>query len=445
MLSEFQQSLMRGFISEKVEDYYKSKFAPKPFVPGVTKIPPSGKVFDENEMIALVNSALDFNLTGGWQVDEFERKLAAQFGLRNASFVNSGSSANLLALTALTSKRLGDKRLKPGDEVITVAAGFPTTVNPIIQNGLVPVFVDVTLPTYNVDVSQLERALSPHTKAVMLAHTLGNPFDLDSVGKFCADHDLFLVEDCCDCLGSTYYDTFDKRWDHVGQLGDFATCSFYPAHHVTTGEGGAVLTDSPLLHSIVNSFRDWGRHCHCKPGKDNTCGRRFSQPRSALGDMPDGWDDKYLYGEIGYNLKGTDMAAAVGIAQLDKLPRFIQARKDNWKYLHDGLKDLESHFILPEPTRNSDPAWFGFALSTRNGNRRQVIDTLDKHGIGTRLLFGGNLLRQPAYADIQRRVIGDLPNTNYVAENTFWVGCWPGLTKEMLDYVIEVFHTKVCV
>lgn len=436
----------KASILDSVKRYCDLFHKPTPFIPGQNKVPVSGKVYDHEEMVALVESALDFDLTGGPRVPAFEKAFADTVEQRFASFVNSGSSANLLALTSLTSKRL-DNPLRKGDEVITVAAGFPTTVNPIIQNGLVPVFVDVTLPTYNIDVTQLEAARSDKTRAVMIAHTLGNPFNMTEVYEFVHKHDLYLIEDSCDALGSRYGD--EIIGDHVGVAGHFSTYSFYPAHMITTGEGGMVVTSNAKLNSIVNSFRDWGRRCVCPPGVDNTCGIRFNQPKKVLGEMPQGWDDKYLHSEIGYNLKATEMQAALGLAQLKKLPSFIESRRVNWKYLYDGLKDLEDYFILPEPTPNSNPSWFGFALTCRDhfikGTqwRSEVIRVLNDHGIQTRLLFGGNLTCQPAYANIEKRVVGSLKWTNDIMHNAFWVGCWPGLTTAMLDYMLEIFHEKV--
>ncbi|HMZ08880.1 MAG TPA: lipopolysaccharide biosynthesis protein RfbH, partial [Anaerolineales bacterium] len=349
----------------------------------------------------------------------------------------SGSSANLVALTTLTSHTLGERALKPGDEVITVAAGFPTTVNPIIQNNLVPVFIDVHVPTYNVNIEQLETALSEKTRAIMLAHTLGNPFNLAVVTEFAKQHDLWLVEDCCDAVGATY------QGRNVGTFGQMATVSFYPAHHITMGEGGAVLTDTPALKKLAESFRDWGRDCWCEPGKDNTCGKRFEHQ---LGDLPYGYDHKYIYSHIGYNLKATDMQAAVGVAQLQKLPGFVQTRRENFYHLHKGLQDLQDFFILPEATPNSDPSWFGFPLAVRPGagiNRNQVVQFLESRKIGTRLLFGGNLTRQPAYKNIPHRVAAPLENSDFIMNNVFWLGVYPGLTSEMLDFVSESLHEVI--
>ena len=428
---------IRAQIGEMVAEYYEVAFPAGEFVAGESPVPVSGKVFDSSELQHLVDSALDFWLTTGRFAARFERELARAFGLRHAMFVNSGSSADLLALTALTSPMLGDRRLKSGDEVITVAAGFPTTVNPIIQNGLVPVFVDVKVPTYDIDVSQLDGALSDRTRAIMLAHTLGNPFDLGAVSAFAKKHNLWLVEDCCDAVGARY------DGQHVGTFGDLATVSFYPAHHITTGEGGAVLTKLPILKRIVESFRDWGRDCWCEPGKDNTCGKRFDWQ---LGELPYGYDHKYTYSHIGYNLKATDMQAAVGVAQLAKLPAFIEARRRNFDFLYGALRNLEDVFVLPEATPNSEPSWFGFPLAVRPEapfSRELLVRYLEARNIGTRLLFAGNLLRQPAYRDIPHRVVGGLPNTDFVMNQVFWLGIYPGLNENTLSFVAETLHRAV--
>jgi CDP-6-deoxy-D-xylo-4-hexulose-3-dehydrase len=397
-------------------------------------VPVSGKVFDAAEMCALVDSALDFWLTTGRFADRFEREFARWCSVRDCLLVNSGSSANLLAVSAWTSPKLGNRRLVPGDEVITVAAGFPTTVNPILQNGLVPVFVDVTVPTYNVDVNQLDAALSPRTRAMILAHTLGNPFDLEAVTRFAQQHDLWLIEDCCDAVGATY------QGRKVGTFGDLATTSFYPAHHITMGEGGAVLTGQPLLRSIVESFRDWGRDCWCQPGCDNTCGKRFDWQ---LGDLPYGYDHKYTYSHVGYNLKATDMQAAVGVAQMEKLDGFIESRRRNFEALRAGLRELEEFFILPEATPGSEPSWFGFPLAVRESapfTRNQVTQYLEERKIATRLLFGGNLVRQPAYHERAFRVAGSLKNADFVMNQVFWIGLYPGIGPEILDYMLETLH-----
>ncbi len=427
---------LREEVRALVRQYCDVAMAPQAFVPGQSSVPVSGKVLDSTELELLIEASLDAWLTTGRFAAQFEREFAAFMGVRCASLVNSGSSANLAALSCLTSPSLGDRKLSAGDEVITVAAGFPTTVNPILQNGLVPVFVDVQVPTYNVDVNQLEAAVSNRTKAIMLAHTLGNPFDVDAVMQLASKHNLWVIEDCCDAVGSTY----DGR--SVGTFGHLATTSFYPAHHITMGEGGCVLTQSPALKKLAESFRDWGRDCWCDPGKSNTCGCRFEWK---LGDLPTGYDHKYIYSHIGYNLKATDMQAAVGVGQLQKLPGFIAARRANFAKLHAALSDLDDIFILPEATQNSEPSWFGFPLAVRNGKdapttRNQVVRFLESRNIATRLLFGGNLLRQPAYRDIPRRVIGDLHNTDFVMNNVFWVGLYPGITQAMIDYTADIFH-----
>ncbi len=427
-------SQLREEMRALVQEYHHVAMTPQEFVPGKSAVPVSGKVFDSSEIELLVEASLDGWLTTGRFAAQFEREFAAFTGIRCASLVNSGSSANLAALSCLTSPSLGDRRLRPGDEVITVAAGFPTTVNPIIQNGLVPVFVDLHIPTYNIDASQLQAAISERTRAIVLAHTLGNPFDLDAVMQLAEKHNLWVIEDCCDALGSTY------RGQAVGTFGHFATTSFYPAHHITMGEGGCVLTQSPMLKKLAESFRDWGRDCWCDPGKSNTCGCRFEWK---LGDLPAGYDHKYIYSHIGYNLKATDMQAAVGVAQLKKLPAFIAARRANFAKLHAALSDLDDIFILPEATPQSDPSWFGFPVAIRKDaptTRRQVISFLESRNIATRLLFGGNLLRQPAYRDIQRRVIGELKNTDFVMNNVFWIGLYPGISQSMIDYMSETFH-----
>jgi len=426
---------LREHILELVSQYHAAAFPEKIFIPGQSPVPVSGRVFDADDMRYLVDSGLDFWLTTGRFAAEFERRFAHDvFNLRHASLVNSGSSANLIALSCLTSPTLGERQLKPGDEVITVAAGFPTTVNPILQNRLTPVFVDVDVPTYNIDVSRLEAALSDRTRAIMIAHTLGNPFDLAAVTAFAQARDLWLIEDCCDAVGSRY------NGRQVGTFGHVATTSFYPAHHITMGEGGAVLTDRPALKKLIESFRDWGRDCWCEPGKENTCGKRFDWQ---LGELPCGYDHKYIYSHIGYNLKLTDMQAAVGVAQLKKLPGFIEARKRNFQRLYEGLSDLREFFILPEATPNSEPSWFGFALALQPDalfTRNDLIAHLESNKIATRLLFGGNLMRQPAYQSVPYRAVGTFENTDFVMNNVFWIGVYPGLTDAMLDYVIDTFH-----
>jgi CDP-6-deoxy-D-xylo-4-hexulose-3-dehydrase len=428
---------LRAKILEMVGEYAAEAFAPTPFIPGETPIPVAGRVFDAADVQSLVDSSLDFWLTTGRYAHQFEKEFARFFKIRHAILVNSGSSANLLALTCLTSPKLKERQLKPGDEVITVATGFPTTVNPIFQNHLVPVFVDVDIPTYNIDVTYLQDALSEKTRAVMLAHTLGNPFDLETVTAFCKQHNLWLIEDCCDAVGATY------NHQPVGGFGDLATVSFYPAHHITMGEGGAVLTDRPALKQIVESFRDWGRDCWCETGKDNTCGKRFDWQ---LGDLPYGYDHKYIYSHLGYNLKLTDMQAAIGVSQLQKLPSFIEKRRQNFEYLFHRLEKLQDYFLLPKATAHSNPSWFGFPIYVRPQapfSRQEVIRWLEKHKIGTRLLFGGNLIRQPAYRGQNYRIVGDLARADEVMQRVFWIGVYPGLTPPMLDYVCEVL-TQFC-
>jgi len=425
---------LRNQILDLVREYHDAAFSPAEFVPGESQIHFAGRVFDQEEVVNLVDSSLEFWLTTGPWAQKFEKRFARLHGLRHALLVNSGSSANLVALSCLTSNKLGDRRLRKGDEVITVASSFPTTVNPIIQNGLVPVFVDVTVPTYNIDVTMLEAALSDRTRAIMVAHTLGNPFDLDTVKAFADKHDLWLIEDCCDALGSTYRDK------PVGTFGNLASVSFYPAHHITMGEGGAVLTNKGILKLLAESFRDWGRDCWCEPGKENTCGKRFDHQ---LGELPRGYDHKYIYSDVGYNLKLTDMQAAVGLAQLDKLESFVAARKANFRRLHEGLADLQEWLILPEPTPNSDPSWFGFPIALRDDcpvDRDRILRFMNDRKIATRLLFGGNLLRQPAYLRADHRRVGDLAVADFVMNNVFWVGVYPGLDGARLEFMIESFH-----
>ena len=433
-LSTSRKIELQDEIRRLTTEYYKEAFPEKQFVRGESPIPVSGRVFDDKDMFSVIDAGLDFWLTAGRFADLFEFKFAKFVGVRDARLVNSGSSANLVAVSVLTSPTLGDRQLKPGDEVITVAAGFPTTVNPIVQNRLVPVFVDVELGTYNVDISQLEKALGPRTKAIIFAHTLGNPFDVAAVSEFARKNNLWLIEDCCDALGSN----FGGR--RVGTFGDIATFSFYPAHHITMGEGGCVATSKPQLTKLIESFRDWGRDCWCAPGKDNTCGKRFDWQ---LGTLPHGYDHKYTYSHIGYNLKVSDMQAAVGVSQLEKLEGFIAARKSNFRYLSDKLEALSRCFLLPRATPGSDPSWFGYPIAVRPESgleRDEVIRFLDARKIGTRLLFGGNLLRQPAYREIEKRVIGDLPNSDFITNNVFWIGVYPGLTEPMLDYIVESLH-----
>ncbi len=425
---------LRQEILQLVREFHQANWPNQGFAPGQEYVPPSGKVFDDEDLSHLVDASLDFWLTTGRYADTFEHEFAKRCGARYALLTNSGSSANLLAVSALTSPSLGDRQLRPGDEVITVAAGFPTTVNPVIQNRLTPVFLDVDASTYNVDANQLEDAVGPRTRAIILAHTLGNPFNLQAVTDLAKRHNLWLIEDMCDALGSEY------NGQLVGTFGDLATVSFYPAHHITMGEGGAVLTNNSRLKRIVESFRDWGRDCWCAPGKDNTCGKRYGWQ---LGDLPLGYDHKYTYSHIGYNLKPTDMQAAVGVSQLKKLDGFIATRRGNFQYLRDRLREFAHYLLLPEATPNSNPSWFGFPLTLRNAaplTRNELVNSLEVRKIGTRLLFGGNLLRQPAYQGIEHRVIGDLARTNWIVDNAFWIGVFPGLTPAKLDYVAGCFE-----
>jgi CDP-6-deoxy-D-xylo-4-hexulose-3-dehydrase len=419
---------LREQIAQLVEEYAALQYAPKPFEPGTSAIPPSGKILDAAELKLMVEASLDGWLTTGRFNDLFEKALARFIGVRTAITVNSGSSANLVAFATLTSPKLGDRAIGPGDEVIAVAAGFPTTVNPILQYGAIPVFVDIELGTYNIDASRIEAAIGPKTKAIMMAHTLGNPYDLDTVTTLCEKYGLWLVEDCCDALGTTY------GGQPVGTFGDIATLSFYPAHHITMGEGGAVFTNNPKLRQIAESFRDWGRDCFCPPGQDNTCGKRFCWQ---LGELPEGYDHKYTYSHLGYNLKITDMQAACGLAQLDKAPAFIQKRKDNFAFLKQQLAGCEDYLILPEATPNSDPSWFGFPITLRDQapiKRLELLQYLDGFKIGTRLLFAGNLTRQPYMIGREFRVSGDLTNTDIAMNNTFWIGVQPALTEDMLAF-----------
>jgi len=423
---------IRSEIFEHVREFYASK-CQDVFIPGTSQINYAGRIYDEKELISLVDASLDFWLTTGRYAEQFEKDLADFLGAKYCLLTNSGSSANLLAVSALTSPKLGEKRLKTGDEVITTACGFPSTLNPIIQNNLVPVFIDVDLGTYNIQVEQIEAAISEKTKAIVIPHTLGNPADLDTIMKIVKKYDLWFIEDNCDALGSRY------NGKYTGTFGHISTCSFYPAHHITMGEGGAVITSDPLLKKIIMSFRDWGRDCWCEPGCDNTCKKRFDWQ---LGDLPRGYDHKYIYSHIGYNLKATDMQAAVGVEQLKKLPGFIHRRKENFTVLYQGLKKYENYFVLPEPTPNSEPSWFGFPILIRGDapfSRENIVKYLEERKIATRMLFGGNLLKQPAYKEIQCRVAESLINTDYVMNNLFWIGVYPGLTKEMTDYVEQCF------
>jgi len=424
-------------ISEIVESALRSRHSKTPFVPGKTHIPVTGKVFGEPELTAAVEASLDFWLTSGPYTEKFESRFARTVGVRHAFMVNSGSSANLLALSSLTSPKHGDRALKPGDEVLTVAAGFPTTVTPILQNGLVPVYVDIDLETYVANDSALEAAIGPKTKAIMMAHTLGNPFNLELVEALARKYNLWIIEDSCDGLGGTY------KGKNLGTFGDLSTFSFYPAHHITTGEGGAVLIKKASHKTIVESFRDWGRDCWCAPGCDNTCFKRYDWQ---LGELPKGYDHKYTYSHLGYNLKSGDIQAAIGLAQLDRLDNFVELRRRNWNYLYSGLQSLSELFILPKPTEHSNPSWFGFALTVRPDapkTRNEIVQELNEKQIGTRLLFGGNLLRQPAFAGTPRRIYGSLINTDIVMNDTFWVGVWPGLTQEMLDFIIDSIKIAV--
>ncbi len=421
-------------ISKVVTEEFQKRHPKSDFIPGVSPIPVTGKVFGEPELEAAVNASLDFWLTAGPYTEKFEGRFAKTVGMRHAFMVNSGSSANLLALSALTSPKLGDRALRPGDEVITVAAGFPTTVTPILQNGLVPVYLDIDLATYVANEAALEEAISPKTRAIMMAHTLGNPFNLDLVTKLADKHNLWVIEDSCDGLGGTY------KGKTLGSFGDLSTFSFYPAHHITTGEGGAVLVKKAAHKALVESFRDWGRDCWCPPGCDNTCLKRYEW---TLGELPEGYDHKYTYSHLGYNLKSGDIQAAIGLAQLDRLDSFVELRRRNWAHLKAGLQDLGGLLILPEATPDSEPSWFGFALTVREGGpktRNQIVQELNEANIATRLLFGGNLLRQPAFVGTPRRVMGELTNTDIVMNDTFWIGVWPGLTIPMLDYMIERLH-----
>jgi len=428
-----KSELIREEIMNKVEEYYKEKFLKgKEFIPGKSKINYAGRVFDENELINLVNSSLDFWLTAGRYAKQFEEKFAEFMGVIYCMLTNSGSSANLLAILALTSPLLKERQLKSGDEVITTACGFPTTVNPIIQNNLIPVFIDVDLGTYNIQVDKIEKAISKKTKAIFIAHTLGNPADLSEIIKIVKKHNLWFIEDNCDSLGSKY------GGNYTGTFGHISTSSFYPAHHITMGEGGAVLTSDPLLKKIILSFRDWGRDCWCEPGHDNTCGKRFSQQ---FGKLPFGYDHKYIYSHIGYNLKITDMQAAIGCAQLEKLPEFIEIRKNNFEYLYNYLKKYEKYFLFPQPAKNSQPSWFGFPILVKESasfRRADIVNFLEENKIATRMLFGGNLTKQPAYKNTKYKIFESLKNTNLVMNNLFWIGVYPGLTEEKLKYICRV-------
>jgi CDP-6-deoxy-D-xylo-4-hexulose-3-dehydrase len=438
--NELEIQLRKQAIEAAIAYYQHAHGQKNAFTQG-DRIPYAGRVFDEAEITNLIDSSLDFWLTTGRYADRFENEFAAFLGVQHCSLTNSGSSANLLAFMALTSPKLGERRIQPGDEVITVAAGFPTTVAPIIQFGAIPVFVDVSLPTYNIDVTQLDAALSTKTKAVMVAHTLGNPFDLAAAKAFCDKNNLWLIEDNCDALGSRYL--YKGEWRYTGTIGHIGTSSFYPPHHMTMGEGGAVYTNDTQLKRLVESFRDWGRDCWCPSGRDNTCSNRFGQQ---FGELPFGYDHKYVYSHFGYNLKVTDMQAAIGCAQLEKLPNFIEARKNNWNLLRDGLSGLEDRFVLPEPTESSDPSWFGFLLTVCEDSglkRERIVNNLESKGIQTRMLFAGNLIKHPCFDEMRKerkgyRVIGDLATTDRIMRDTFWIGVYPGMTKEMVEYMVKV-------
>jgi CDP-6-deoxy-D-xylo-4-hexulose-3-dehydrase len=428
------KELIRKKIADLVDQYAAIEYAPKMFIAGETVVPPAGKVIGANELKMMVEASLDGWLTTGRFNDAFEKRLGEYLGVPYVLTTSSGSSANLLALSALTSPTLGERQLKPGDEVITVAAGFPTTVNPIIQNGLVPVFVDVDIPTYQIKPEMIEAAVTGKTKAIMMAHTLGNTFDLTEARRVADKYNLWLIEDCCDALGSTY------EGKMVGLFGDIATVSFYPAHHITMGEGGAVFTKSKELRKLIESFRDWGRDCYCAPGCDNTCGKRFDQQ---LGTLPQGYDHKYTYSHLGYNLKITDMQAACGLAQMDSVEQFVEQRKANFVYLKEGLASCEEFIILPGATEKSDPSWFGFPITIKPESgiaRVDLLKFMDQFKIGTRLLFAGNLTRQPYFENVEYRVVGELTNTDIIMNHTFWIGVYPGLSKDHLDFVIQKFE-----
>ena len=424
----------RNKILELVKEYAKEEYSKKDFIAGKSTVPVSGRIFDEDDVATLVDSALDFHLTTYRYNDEFEKGLEDFFGIKYALTCNSGSSANLIAITSLTSHLLKERALKSGDEIITVAAGFPTTVNPILQNNLTPVFIDVELETYNVNTDEIEKAVSNKTKAIILAHTLGNPFNIKKVKEICEKYNLWLIEDCCDAFGSTY----DNK--KAGTFGDIATLSFYPAHHITMGEGGAVLTNNPVLKKAMESIRDWGRDCWCAPGCDDTCKQRFSQK---LGDLPEGYDHKYTYSHLGYNLKITDMQAACGAAQLRKVNKFIEIRKSNFNKLKEKLQKFDKYLILPKAQENSDPSWFGFLISVKKDapfTRNDIVKYLNDKKIGTRLLFAGNVIKQPYMINRNYKIIGDLKNSNFIMNNTFWIGIYPGINDEMIEYIKLIFN-----
>ena len=446
MFENKTESEARKMILDMVAEYCDSFHNKQEKYKEGDRLPYASRVYDHHEMVNLVDSSLEFWLTSGRYTIEFEEKLAKYLGVRFCSLVNSGSSANLLAFMALTSPLLGERAVKRGDEVITVAAGFPTTVTPLLQYGAVPVFVDVTIPQYNIDVNRLEDALSEKTKAVMIAHTLGNPFDLKAVKDFCKKNNLWLIEDNCDALGSEY--TIDGETKLTGSIGDIGTSSFYPPHHMTMGEGGAVYTDNPLLNKIIKSFRDWGRDCVCVSGQDNMCGHRFD---GQYGELPKGYDHKYVYSHFGDNLKATDMQAAIGCAQLEKFPSFVERRRENFEYLYEGLKDLKDYFYLPKAVKNSNPSWFGFCLTCKEGvDKAKVVPYIESRGVQTRMLFAGNLIKQPCFNEMREkkegyRVVGSLENTDKIMASTFWIGVYPGMTKEKLDYMIKVIHEAVSI
>lgn len=444
MFENMSEQEAREIILQQVADYCDKYHNVKNDYTRGDRIPYASRVYDHEEMVNLVDSALEFWLTSGRYTDAFETGLAKYLNVKYCSLVNSGSSANLIAFMALTSPLLKEKRIIRGDEVITVAAGFPTTVAPIIQYGAVPVFVDVAIPQYNIDTDKLEDALSEKSKAVMIAHTLGNPFDLKKVKEFCDRHNLWLIEDNCDALGSRY--EMDGEWYFTGTIGDIGTSSFYPPHHMTMGEGGAVYTNNLLLHKIVRSFRDWGRDCVCASGRDNFCGHRFDKQ---YGELPLGYDHKYVYSHFGYNLKATDMQAAIGCAQLKKFPQFVERRRYNFKRLYDGLSDLCDKFILPQACENSEPSWFGFAMTCKNGvERNEVVPFIESKGIQTRMLFAGNLTKHPCFDEMRiekigYRIVGELTNTDIIMNNTFWIGVYPGMTDEMIDYMVESIRQSI--
>lgn len=436
----------REQIKNLVKKYYHDFIENKGSYEDGDRIPYAARVFDEKEMCALTDATLDFWLTTGRFAEEFEKEFSKWIGVKYAHLVNSGSSANLIAFSVLTAPELGERRIKKGDEVITVACGFPTTVTPIIQYGAIPVFVDVTIPQYNIDVTKLEEALSSKTKAVMVAHTLGNPFNLTSVKKFCDEHDLWLIEDNCDALGAQY--TIEDETRYTGTWGDIGTSSFYPPHHMTMGEGGCVYTNNSLLHRLILSYRDWGRDCICPSGRDNFCGHRFE---GQYGQLPQGYDHKYVYSHFGYNLKVTDMQAAIGCEQIKKLPGFIECRRQNWEKLHTELSVIEDRIILPEPASNSKPSWFGFMISLRPGcglDRNRITQKIEKNNIQTRLLFSGNLIKHPCFNQIRNtdayRVVGGLENTDYIMNNSFWVGVYPGMTDNMINYMVSTIKNSIC-